>query len=844
LRSKSYLFLLLVLGLGILSGYIYSVTKYNYGLDVKGGIRLTYRMELSQDQRARAEQIRTDLISILERRAQGSMGVVEPVIVPKGDDQIIVELPGATNIDEARKVIGTSARIEFYHATNVVTELAPYRTYRDVDRGDSKSPSVSFERTAVPGKKIEAVGPDKRPNPDYLKIIQGWDLILAGEDLATAEPEPYGNSTRPLMKFSRTGAEKMEKWSTRVFNKREKLAAVLDNVVLSIAPIENGAILRDIAVITGTFDRGYVKQLTDLLKAGSLPVKMTELGYEKIDPTIGNYALDKMVTAGLIAFAVTALYLLGYYFFPGFVALLALGLYVLFTLTVLKMSGATFSLAAIAGFILSIGMAVDANILVFERFKEEMKSGKSLMTAIELGFKRAFPAILDSNACTILTSLVLLVLGTGPVKGFATTLIIGVVISLFTAITITRSLLVFFAGSGLVSNPKWYAAERNWLGGKIEERANEHPFRIVETSKKWFAISIATMVIAIPFFFMGGFKLNVEFRGGYEVSFPLNPSTLTGAQITNNLEKAGFHGSNVKIGESGAGGARRAFITVPESEQLAQATDQAGALAQAAGITVDDQTASTFTKVGPAIQQETIWNAVKAVIISSILIVLYLAFRFGTGFGGFAAGLRFSMSAIGALVHDVIVVVGMAAIFGYFFGWEISALFLTAMLTVIGFSVHDTIVIFDRIRENLHRQRQSEDFGHLVDRSITQSFARSINTSMTVVATLAIMLFMGTATPDLKLFAAAMLVGILSGTFSSIYNASPILYLWDKAVMKKKGPEHSLVEIAVKDISKQHRLRTTAETPQVVSQDTGRTYGQVKRRASAQSKGHVEIEED
>ena len=837
MRSKSYLFLLLVVGLAALSGFIYSRTKYSYGLDVKGGIRLTYQLGLTPEQRAKSEEIRGRLIHILDSRAAGPMGVTEPVIQPKGDDQIIVELPGATDIEMARKVIGTSASIKFYHATNVATELQQFRPFKEVDKRDSQKPSVSFERTASPGQTIDFKA-DGKVNPEYAKIIKGWgDPILEGEDLESAKPQPAGTSTQPLMTFSRAGAAKMEAWSRRFFNRREKIAAVLDGEVLSMAPVENNTILKDNAVITGQFDRGYVKQLTDLLNAGALPVNMNELGFEKIDPTIGNFALDKMVMAGLISFGVIVVFLLAYYSFPGLVALIALLLYVLFTLTVLKLANATFSLAAIAGFILSVGMAVDANILVFERLKEELKSGKSLMTAIELGFRRAFPAIMDSNACTILTSLVLLVLGTGPIKGFATTLIIGVLISLFTAITVTRSLLVFFAGSGLATNPKWYAADKGWFKN-VEERANEKPFRIVESSKKWFIISALTMIVAIPFFFMGGFKLNVEFSGGYEASYPVPASGITSAQINENLTKAGFAGGNVKFGEA-AGGQRRVFITVPESEKL---TDKpAQVLAAAAGLPNDE--GSSITKVGATIQKETIYNAIMGVVISALLIVLYLAFRFGTGFGGFAAGLRFSVSAIGALMHDVIVVIGLAAILGYLFSWEISALFLTAMLTVIGFSVHDTIVIFDRIRENLHRQRQSEDFGHLIDRSITQSFARSINTSMTVIVTLAILLGFGTTTPDLKMFVAAMLVGILSGTYSSIYNASPILYLWDKAIMKKRGAEHSLVGMAVRDINKQKTLITTAETPQVVSQETGRSYGQVKRRANDPKRSHIEIED-
>jgi SecD/SecF fusion protein len=844
LRSKSYLFLLLVLGLGILSGFLYWKTQFNYGLDVRGGIRLTYELDISEEQRPRAEELRQRLITVLHSRAAGPLGVGEPVMLPKGEDQLIVELPGATDIETARQVIGTSAQIEFYHARNVTTERAQFRPYSILNEDRDGIPVVRFMRTANPDVVLDPDSPETRE--EYAAMISGWTPILAGEELASAAMSPAGTGFQPRMNFSRSGADKMFEWSKRFYNQREHLASVLDGRVISIAPLQDNTTLRDHAVITGTFPETYVRQLVDLLNGGALPVELDELAYEKIDPTIGAFALERIVLGGMIAFGFIALFLLVYYAFPGLVALVALLLYVLFTLTVLKLINATFSLAAIAGFILSVGMAVDANILVFERLKEEMKSGKPLMAAIDLGFKRAFPAILDSNICTILTSLVLLTLGTGPVKGFATTLIVGVAISFFTAVTITRSLLIFSAGSGLATNPKWYALKRNWFGEGFEDRANEKPFQIVNKPKKWFLLSAIIMVIGLPFFFFGGFKLNVEFQGGTEISVPLEPATLTGAQIARNLTQAGYTGANVKLGEVAEGG-RRAIITLPAQERLDQAGNPVADVAQAAGLAVPPEELVSITGIGPAVQAETVRNAILAIVISSALIVIFLGFRFGMGFGGFKAGLRFGTAAIGALIHDVVVVFGTAALVGYFFGWEISALFITAMLTVIGFSVHDSIVIFDRIRENLHRQRHAEDFGHLVNRSITQSFARSINTSATTALMLLILLVWGTTIPDLRFFILTMLVGILIGTFSSIYNAAPILYLLDRRIAKKHGEEHSLPGMAVAELARARMLTTNVDmptTPTIAPTDSpttgasGRTYGQVRRRANDPKKGY------
>lgn len=841
MQSRSYLFLLLVLGLAGLSAFIYFKKDFNYGLDVRGGVRLLYKMDvdkLTPEQRQRMAEIRSNTLDILENRVATGLGVVEGTVVSKGVDEFIIELPGFKDVAEARNTIGTSAKLYAYHAKTVTTEKATFRRY--TASSDEKlvgdTPVVTFdmrgsEKTLEPGM------------PEYKAMIETWDVILEGDDLARAFPEVHaGNLTVPSFRFSAAGAEKMEKWTRSVLNRRENLAFVLDGKVLSIAPVQDGAILRDQAYINGQFDPKYVTRLCELLNAGALPVDLVEIGSQTVDPTIGKQALDQMVTAGLVSFAFITLFLLVYYVFPGLVALIALVLYVLFTLTVMKGIGATFSLAAIAGFIMSVGIAVDANILVFERLKEEMRLGKALDQAIGVGFKRALPAIIDSNVCTILTSLVLANLGTGPVKGFATTLIIGVAISLFTAVTVTRSLLVFLIGSGLGANPKLYGLDRQWFGEGLEAKADKEPLHIVETSKKWFLISGLTIVVGLPFLFMGGLKPNVEFSGGFEGVYAASDDVTTAA-ILGKLEGAGLNGSNVKFATSE--GQRLVYVTVPEIGELkaAKAEDAKAKVTEAAGFKLED--VRGFSTVGPTVRAETYRNAILGVIISTLLIIVYLTARFGFAVGGAKNGIKFALSAVGALLHDVLVVLGVAAIVGYFMGWEISALFITAMLTVIGFSVHDTIVVFDRIRENLRSPVHGEDFGHLCDRSITQSFARSINTSLTVIVTLVILLVMGTATPDLKFFVLAMLVGIVSGTYSSIYNASPILYLWEKAVERKKGIEYGLVAEAERERQRMRAASLTVEAERRAMVDSeGRSYSQVKRRSSAVDRSKINIDDN
>lgn len=842
MQSRGYFFLLIVLALTGLSVWAFQSTKFNRGLDIQGGIRLTYQMrtdELTPEQKQRLPEVRSNLQQILTNRVSAALGVVEGNVQQQGTDRFIVELPEFKDAAKAREMLSSTAKIQAYWARNVNTQQANYRRFSPVPGSGEKDgrAEVRFIENSNPG--VELTPKDAK----YKEMLAGWQLILEGDDLANAYPQQMGSFTVPHFEFSAAGGKKLKAWSQQVMNRGENLAFVLDGRVLSIAPLKDNTILEKEAFIEGDFNPAYVKELCDLLRAGSLPVALDELSSQTVDPTIGKSALNQMMLAGYVSFGLISLFLIVYYLVPGAVALVALALYTLFTITVLKLIGATFSLAAIAGFILSVGMAVDANILVFERVKEEMREGRTLMAAIELGFKRALPAIVDSNMCTILTSLVLANLGTGPVKGFATTLIIGVAISLFTAITVTRSLLVFLVATGIVKGQHLFAVERSWFGEGFERQADEKAFQIVNTSKKWFTISILTIIPGLIFIFLGGLKPNVEFQGGIEAVYTLkgNPS-LTTAQIEAKLNAAGLKGGNVKLAT--AEGERLAYVTVPSSKELETGSLQARqTVAEAAGFTVEDE--RSFTAVGPTIQKETVRGAILGVILSTALIVLYLALRFGFALGNFASGLKFGLSAIFALVHDVLVVLGVAAIVGKLLGWEVSALFLTAMLTVIGFSVHDSIVIFDRIRENLRNPKPGEDFGQLCNRSITQSFGRSINTSMTVIATLIVLIIWGTATPDLKFFCVAMLVGIASGTYSSIYNAAPILYLWDKAA-KKKGPEHSLIDIAMQEARARLKVQTQQMQTAGVAADGGearRTYSQVRRRSSSIEKSKSSLDE-
>lgn len=862
MQKRGIWFVVVTLVLVGLSVLVNSTVDPRLGLDVAGGIRFTIRAELdrlSPDERTGEAWVQkaNQTVQILERRASQSLGVSEANVYRKGSDKFIVELPGISNEVEARQILTTSARLEYYWARNVSTDLDLGRPYvHDPDK--RVDPQRSFTRRG----SSEPIEPRSE---EWRRMFERWDLITTGDMLLGAEAELAPNSSsnyQIVMTFKGEGIESLNAFLSRNLNKKEWIAAVMDDQIVSFAEVQDGftRVTGGQMLLTGSFTYAEAKGTADLLNAGALPVDLVEENITSVLPSIGRQALSQILIAGLISFAVISVFLVAYYLFAGFIALLALIAYISLSYAAFKWIGVTFSLAAIAGFILSIGMAVDANILIFERLKEELREGKGLLTAIELGFKRAFPAILDSNACTILTSAVLMWIGTGPVKGFATTLLIGVFISLFTAVMVTRALILFLTSVGIGKNPKSYGTNRGWFGERLEAQANEKPLQIIGKMKVYFLISALLIVPGFIAVFMGGIKPNVEFLGGIESGVRLpEGSSLSPQQIADRVNAAGFSGANAKIGDPEENSTRPiTFVTIPPREnpqveryfalsndpnveqarvELQKLRTELGVkvvAAVGADATLNDQGAIadevSFESTGPAVRAETIRGAIVGVIASSILIVLWLSLRFGLVLGGFVMGLRFGFSAILAMLHDVGVIIGLSAIFGMLFNWEVSQLTITAMLTVIGFSVHDTIVIFDRIRENLQRPFPGEPFDRLVDRSITQSIARSLNTGGIVIVTLFILVFWGSATPDLKHFNAIMLIGIMSGTYSSIFNAAPILVIWERIVRKRKGDEATILHDQSKRKPKRELDIDDEATVWRDPSEAKTGYGQVRRK--------------
>jgi SecD/SecF fusion protein len=759
----------LIVALAAISGYFTfnkQIRTY-YGLDIQGGVRVVLQAQTQQYRGAWTDEKLQLVRQIIERRVN-SQGVSEPSIITKPPDQVVIELPGLKNIDEALEQIQTTASLQFYllpELGNAKTERTGRWELRASEDKDGKKIDVIYDRGTGQPLSPAQLSAALFDNPDRQPVIAGDEL----EPQCKATIQSATNS--PVIEFTLNakGAQTFEDVTRAHIG--DYLAVFLDRQLLT-APTINSPIPGGKGIIEGSFTLESAKKLADELNAGALPVPLKAIETRKLEATLGKEAVRQTTIAGLIGLTAVLLFMLLYYRLPGVLADCALILYTLFTfaifkgvLKILDIGPITLTLPGIAGFILSIGMAVDANILIFERTKEELRSGKSLRNAIDAGFKRAFTAIRDSNVCTIITCVILYSFGTGPIKGFALTLGIGVLLSMFTAITVSRTFLFTLVSQAWAQNPNLYGLNVQW-----------HP-RLNVMSRKWLWLGLSGAVIVPGLFFwsQGGIKRSIDFTGGTEVTMAFQQR-----HSVSEIERAiasinpRLRDTRVVLSEDPKqANPHQAIVTTIKLDAAERNKLISELTARWPGQAIE------FSDVSGTISAELTRDAFLAVIYASALIIIYLAWQFAIG--GFKEGLKYGICAVIALLHDVLVVWGAFAMLGYFFKWQIDSLFVTAMLTVIGFSVHDTIIIFDRMRENLSHRAKGETFSSVADRSIDQTIARSINTSFTVILTLfALFLFGGDI---IHHFVAALLIGIVSGTYSSIFNASVLLVMWKQRDM-------------------------------------------------------------
>jgi SecD/SecF fusion protein len=738
------------------------------GLDLNGGVEFILKLvedergsfgegekgrkELSSD----FETYRDQAIEILRKRME-TQNIYESEISPFGTQFISLRAPIVAKDEKLKleKLIRMSASLEF----RLVSE--------DNDR-------LVREYLADPQGFIPPVGyqymtytdVDSKGTPTVRHFFVEIKPQMTGDNIVEAFPQTDQFGQRKiLLRFNRAGGQEFGEVTKN--NVGRLLAIVLDGQLYS-APRINGAITDGAAEITGNFSREEAESISNALVSGSIPVKIDVEAVFDTDPTLGKENIQSGIHAGIIALIAVMVFMFIYYRRAGLIADLALAVNVILVLGAMATFSATLTLPGIAGIILTIGMAVDANVLIFERIREELAKGKGLASAIDLGYSKAFSTILDANVTTLITALILVYLGTGPVKGFAVTLSIGIATSMFTALFMTR---LVFDLLGRIFNFKemkfaaWFCFKQS--------------FDFLGKSKLALTVSAVLMILSLVVIGIRGRSLlGVDFTGGTEISMNYTEN-IPQQDIADVLVGAGFKEPKVNYKTSMDETDRKLAILIREKDmgELTRNTEQSpkeviiGILNKA--FPQANYKEGSETSVGGLIGMEFTKSAILAIFLAILGIVIYVSIRFE---------FAFAIAGIVALAHDVLIAIGIFASIGLFFGGrEITLPVIAALLTIIGYSLNDTIVVFDRIREDLGLEKGT-GFKQIINLSINQTLSRTLLTSLTTALVLVVLLISGgVAIND---FVLVMLIGVIVGTYSSVFVASPIVSVWHKRIGK------------------------------------------------------------
>jgi SecD/SecF fusion protein len=724
--------------------------KFRLGLDLQGGTQFLLEMDMSRAQTNAGVMMNADFIAeqaveVLRRRVD-RFGVSEPVIAPAGGGRILVQLPGLSESDklQAKAQIQKAAFLEF--------RLVHPDSEGQLSRGVVPPGYVRMYEmvpSGTPGQRIPQAILVKRASERGLsgKHVEGAGV---GHDPATGSPY-VSFSLRP------EGAQLFGEITQAAIG--ERLAIILDGEVVS-APRINGAILGGNGQITGSFtDKEAFELATSLENPLAAPLEVKE--ERGVDPSLGADAIASGKMATLLGVGGVAAFMIVYYLTAGLVANVALFLNILIMLGVMCSLDVTFTLPGIAGIVLTIGMAVDANVLIYERMREELAAGKSVRGAVSSGYDKAFGTIFDSNLTTLISSVLLIIMGTGPIKGFGVALTVGLCVSMFTALVVTRLIFDFLLAKDIIKTlPMLHIIK----GTNI---------RFLDFAKPAFIASWLLIVVGIGYgvFVRGHNMLGIEFAGGDELQMRFSQRVET-EKVRETLSKGGIGETRIQYQTEGAGSTKRDYLSITAAKD--------------AGLKAEEVLKKAFPEskfervrmdsVGATIGKEIQKSGVIASFLSLFGILVYVAFRYE---------FSFAVAAVVAVAHDVLMTIGWYCLTGTVGeGRQFNATFVAALLTIIGFSINDTIVIFDRIREDL-KMGAAGSFNEIIDRALNQTLSRTIITSGTVfLATISLYVFGGGAIND---FAFTFLVGIITGTYSSIYIASALVVWWHKGKRPAMG---------------------------------------------------------
>lgn len=682
------------------------------GLDLAGGVSITYQIKEDNP----SEQDVRDTIQRLQQRADTYS--TDSNVYKEGSDRISIEIPGVSDANQILLDLGKPGALEFLDEDNYQKFTAGEEYEAVLTGSDVKNASAAIDNSGT---------------------IQEYVVQLA---------------------FSDEGTKKFADATTANVGKR--IYIIYDNEVAS-APTVQTAITGGSAVINGMEDDEEAERLAQTIRIGALPLTLEELRSNEVGATLGKDALSTTLKAGAIGMGIIAVIMIVLYLLPGFISVVALAAYVVLTLLCLNGFNASLTLPGLAGIVLSIGMAVDANVIIFTRIKEELGNGATVKSAIDAGFNKALSAILDSNITTLIAAAVLYVMGIGSIKGFALTLGIGIALSMFTALFITKHLLKAVYTLGL-QNPKFY-------GAKKEAAVNGY----VKFSRIAYVISfvvIAAGLIALPVFksksgstlnfsleFTGGTSMTVEFDKYFDLQQAESEILPVIAEAAD-ISAADIQVQNVKSSNE---------IVFKTSElQVAQRDAVEEALKTNFGVKEFN-----LENISSTISSEMQRNAIISVLIATVLMLLYIAIRF--------SDVKFGAAAVIALLHDVLVVFAVYSIGRL----SVGNTFIACMLTIVGYSINATIIIFDRIRENMGIMKgKGETYENIVNTSISQTFTRTIYTSLTTFVMIFILYIMGVT--SIKEFALTLMCGIVCGAYSSVCITGPLWYLFKTKLGKNE----------------------------------------------------------
>ena len=755
-----------------------SAGNIKLGLDLAGGVSITYQ---AKGDTPSAEDM-SDTVYKLQQRVE--VYSTEAEVYQEGANRISVQIPGVYDAEEVLNNLGNPGSIGFYEMVETADDAESDASAESEKTGESteaentetekesvKETEAETEKETAAKKETETESESKAEAADtdgkkdeIESAIPGFNKVVDGNDVVTADvrtqQDSYGNNEYVVrLQFTSEGAKKFAEATERNIGK--PIYIIYDGQIISY-PNVNDAITNGEAIITGNFTYESANSLATTIRLGKLKVELEDVHSTVVGAKLGEDALSTSLVAGAIGVGLVIIFMIVMYLIPGLASGIALLLYLAMMLCFLNALDVTLTLPGIAGIILSLGMAVDANVIIFTRIREEITAGHSVRTAINMGFKKAASAIIDGNVTTLIAAAVLYIMGTGPIKGFATTLALGIVLSMFTAMVITRIVMNGFFALGIRAE-KFYGRQKK---AKV--------FNFTGRKAIFFAISIVAIGAGIIAMSVNGatgkhiLNYSLDFTGGTSMTIPFNEYVDTKGEGGNELralitEKGGT--TDIQLQNVQDSNEVIAKTPVLDKEKRA---DVKGAIAEKYGI---DENSIAEESISAVVSDEMQRDAVLAVVIAGIFMLIYIWIRF--------KDVKFGASAVIALLHDVLVVLTVYALVRI----PVGNTFIACMLTIVGYSINATIVIFDRIREN-RKTMGKEALDVVVNTSISQTISRSINTSLTTFITIFVLYIMGVTA--IREFALPLMEGIVCGAYSSICITGALWYMMKKRSEKKK----------------------------------------------------------